>query len=70
MQKRKMLHSLRFGLACDPERAGYINGKVPFGVSGFNPEELTSGIIHEDSKATLSRSRKAALGPGIIDLDA
>ena len=39
-QKRHMLHSLKFGLACDPERAGYENGKTPYAVPGFDPSEM------------------------------
>ena len=39
-QKAKMLYALKFGLACDPERAGYTDGKLPFEVEGFDPSEM------------------------------
>jgi hypothetical protein len=39
-QKRKMLYALKFGLACDPERAGYEGGVLPFEVPGFDPSEM------------------------------
>ena len=39
-QKERMLYALRFGLACDPERAGYEGGKLPFEVEGFDPSEM------------------------------
>ena len=41
-QKRQMLYALKFGLACDPDRAGYENGKLPFEVPGFDPSEMES----------------------------
>ena len=39
-QKQSMLHALRFGLACDPERAGFEGGVTPYEVPGFSPEEM------------------------------
>ena len=39
-QKQKMLYALQFGLACDPKRAGFKDGKAPYQVEGFAPEEM------------------------------
>ena len=39
-QKSQMLHALKFGLSCDPERAGFEGGVVPYEVRGFNPDEM------------------------------
>ena len=45
-QRRQMLHSLKFGLAHDPLRAGYKDGVLPYTVEkdgdlpGYHPEEM------------------------------
>ena len=63
-QKRQMLYSLKFGLACDPERAGYEGGKLPFTVPGFDPKEVTEGL-GDFKPPPISRARLR--GPGVID---
>jgi hypothetical protein len=63
-QKRQMLYAIKFGLACDPERAGYEGGKLPFTVPGFNPKEMTEGLA-DVSRPKISRSRLR--GPGFMD---
>ena len=39
-QRKEMLYSLKFALACDPKRAGYENGVLPFDLPGFDPSEM------------------------------
>ena len=42
-QKAQMLHGLRYGMACDPERAGFKDGVVPYHVPGFDPDDPYPG---------------------------
>jgi len=65
-QKRKMLHALKFGLACDPERAGYEGGVLPYDVPGFDPEEASKGL---KAAPPALQSRSRAMGPGLITPD-
>ena len=62
-QKRQMLYAIKFGLACDPERAGYEGGKLPFTVPGFDPKEITEGLA-DVPRPKISRSRLR--GPGFM----
>ena len=39
-QREQVLYALKFKLACDPERAGYEGGVLPYKVPGFHPEEF------------------------------
>lgn len=58
-QKRQMLHALKFGLACDPERAGFEGGVLPYEVPGFAPHEMSeryTGAIAADP----AKKKKAA----------
>jgi len=64
-QKAKMLYALKFGLACDPERAGYEGGVLPYTVPGFDPKEMVEGFA--DAPIRLAKSKLR--GPGPLDVD-
>lgn len=49
-QREEMLYSLKFGLACDPVRAGYEGGVLPFEVPGFDPSEMDPYITKARGK--------------------
>ena len=51
--------ALKFGLACDPERAGFEGGVLPYEVPGFAPHEMSeryTGAIAADP----AKKKKAA----------
>ena len=60
-QKAEMLHGLKFGLACDPKRAGFKNGLTPYEMpASFNPDEMPGAREHMPNYYKAQEAKKDA----------